>query len=311
MKKNSKIIVENGKPAVFHCENRLSPNVYCDYILNKNDVGDDNWCCRIREFIDSGVTVFHIRVPYGQKVGSSDYYDGPFWLDDNLFEEREENLEWSLDYQASFILKNCPSASLYIKFLLAPPKNFADKNPGEMQTDEDGKIYRQPTLSAPKYRKQLRVYIEKLLRYCEGRSWSNHIVGYLGMPIGEGITPLTINGKMFDISESNENNFKAWVKNKYKNISDIRNAWDNPKLTFDQSFIPRDRDWITTKTNLLPTIDGRQYDQKSLSSNCSTAHIGAFHWLEEKNAAQVRDYCRFMRDSYIDWIRDKIGRAHV
>ncbi|MHC4885757.1 MAG: hypothetical protein ACYTGH_11815, partial [Planctomycetota bacterium] len=32
--------------------------------------------------------------------------------------------------------------------------------------------------------------------------------------------------------------------------------------------------------------------------------IGLFHWTEEGDAAQVRDYCRFMRETYINWLKD-------
>ena len=304
MKTDTKIVVENGKPSVFHSGEKISQNVYCDYILNDNKAENDNWCQRVSEFVDSGATVFHIRVPYGSKVGSADYYDGPFWLGDNVFSVKEDELEWSLDYQASVILERCPTATIYIKFLLAPPKIFADKNPGEMQTDEDGKIYRQPTLSAPKYRKQLRIYLETLLTYCEGRSWSDNIIGYLGMPIGEGITPLTINGKMFDVSASNEKNFTAWAKKKHKTLSAIRKAWGDDTLTLKSAFIPRDKEWLAKRDSLVPSIEGKTYDPSSITTNCGAPDIGAFHWVEEADAAQVRDYCRFMRDSYIDWMAD-------
>ncbi|MHC4885968.1 MAG: hypothetical protein ACYTGH_12875, partial [Planctomycetota bacterium] len=287
-----------GRPVIRRGSRVVTQNAYCDYI------GGQGWEERIREFCAGGTTVFHIRVPYGAKAGASDYYDGPLWSGDNTFPRDESQFEWSVSAQMEIIQKHCPRAQVYIKFLLAPPTAFFEKHPEERQTDEDGTTYRQPTLCAPHYRRQLRSYLKNLLNYCESLPWSDRILGYLGMPIGEGITPLTIAGKMFDVSGANEKAFLAWAKKRYKTVAALRKAWGEPTLSFSELLIPRDREWLAKRDSMVPTLDGQPYDPSTLDSNCRASDIGLFHWTEEADTARVRDYCRFMRETYIDWLKD-------
>ncbi|MBS3763301.1 MAG: hypothetical protein KGZ25_08375, partial [Planctomycetes bacterium] len=200
-----------GRPTIVRGDEISSQAVYCDYIL------DEEWEERIAEFIQSGVKIFHLRVANGSRIGADDFYDSAFWTDDNTFPESDAEHCWSLGNQARFVLERCPEAQFFIKFMTAPPEAFTKKHPDEMQTDENGETYRQPSLSSERYHNQLRKYLKILIGFCENQAWASHIVGYLGMPIGEGILPLNIAGKMFDRSPANRRAFRRWLQEKYDN----------------------------------------------------------------------------------------------
>ena len=288
---------DKGRPVIARGGMPTSQNVYCDYIIN------GGWRGRVEDFIGSGTRIFHLRVPNGSRANSPDYYDEPFWTDDNVFAEDDTHLEWALDVQARSILERSPDACFYIKFLVAPPSAFARNRPDEIQTDEDGNTYRQASFSSPDFARQFSIGLEKIITYCEGRAWSGHILGYLGLPAGEGLNPLNVKGKMFDCSAANEAGFRLWVKQRYATELALRRAWRNDALTFDQVRVPRDRDWLVHRQNATPSLGGEPLDHSSLKSNCKTSQVGLFHWVEEADAPQVRDYCRFMRDAYIAFMQ--------
>lgn len=286
-----------GRPVVAGDGEVISQGVYCDYIL------DEGWEERIAEFIHSGVTTFHLRVPSGSRIGAEDFYDSAFWTDDDTFPESDTEHRWALDRQADFILERCPDARFFIKFMTAPPASFAAKHPDQMQTDEDGRTYRQPSFCSEPYLRQLQRYLGVMIEFCEERHWAGHLIGYLGMPIGEGIMPLNIAGKMFDRSETNTRAFRRWLRNKYETSGALREAWDDPDVSFESAQVPRDADWIEKRDNARPTIQGAPLDEEAMPTNCGEPHLGLFHWTEECNAAPERDYCRFMRAGYTHWLR--------
>ena len=137
------VITQNGSP--------VPAPAYCDYIMRQ---GAEAWRQRIEEFVHSGATVFMLNVPHGK-----DFFDSHFWTDDNTYpiiEPNSElfiepNSELSMDKQAKLILELQPRAHFYVRTWISPPLTWVEKHPGEVQTDEDGKTYRQASISSPLY----------------------------------------------------------------------------------------------------------------------------------------------------------------
>lgn len=293
----TRTVVRSGRPVVVHNREPVSQAIYCDYILR----GD--WEDRVREFVDSGVKVFHLQCPHGTEGGGEEFHDNAFWIADGRHPADDFGWTFSYERQATAILKMQPEARFYIKFLLTPPLDWTRKHPGDMQTDEDGKTFREASWASERLQADLRRFIQTLVRYCESRPWGERVIGYLGCPYGEGIMPLNIAGKMFDCSAANETAFRDWVKAKYRSAAALRKAWCDPDAALDAVRVPRDREWLLKKAQGPATIDGKPVPLDSLPSNAGQTSRALFHWVEHCNAARERDYCLFMRDTFLRWSR--------
>lgn len=283
----------DGKP--------VSQAVYCDYILR----GD--WDERNREFVDSGVKVFHLTLAHGDQGLGHDFFDQAFWVDDEVYPADDSAYEYNLDRQANAIIKACPEATFYIKFSLSPPIRWTEKYPGEMQTREDGRRQREASWCSPGYLQGLTRYITRLVEFCEGRSWGGRLVGYLPLPYGEGATLLTINGGMFDRSAASTREFRNWLRRHYRTDKALAKAWNDPAVTLATAEVPRDSEWLKRKREGTPTFGGKPLDGTGVAANAQTKAVGLFHWIEPANAIREHDYCRFMREVLLNWIRTVTG----
>jgi hypothetical protein len=147
------------------------------------------------------------------------------------------------------------------------------------------------------------------VEFCESQPWGERVVAYFPLPYGEGTTPLTIAGKMFDVSPVNERAFAQWVKRKYRTVGALRKAWSDSQITFDKVRIPRDSQFLARRASAVPTIAGKPIDDSGMFS--ATGHkprmLGLFHWIEAANMAREMDYCRFQREMLFRWVRTMIG----
>lgn len=286
----------NGRPQAVIDGSMIAPSAYCDYIIRK---GTDEWRQRVEQFVRSGVKVFMLNV----RPMSTDYFDSPFWPDDGVFPDTEQDEQYSLANQAKAILAMQPEAKFYLRGWVSAPIGWAKKRPGEVQTDEDGKTYRQASLSSRSYLEGLERSLQNMVTYIESQPWGKHMAGYLMAAYGEGLLPLTIVGKMFDRSEANRAAFKAWVARRYGNDDALRQAWRDPSASLDKVDVPRDRDWLAKRATLAPSIGGVTAHPETLPVNGGAHHKGLFHFIEPANAAPEHDYCRFMRDNFITWCR--------
>ena len=284
----------HGRTIVVHGGEPLSPATSCDYIMRDPDA----WGERIREFAANGVKVFMLNVPHR----NTDFFDSSLWPDDGVFltEEPEPPYGLTLAAQVATIVAAQPKARFIIRTWLSPPKSWAQKYPGDIQTDEDGTQYRQASLASPRYIEGLNTYLQTLVTLCESQSWGDRIVGYAPAPFGEGALPLTIAGKMFDCSAANEKAFGEWVRKRYPTPEHLRTAWGDPAITFDTVKVPRDREWHSKRLTAVATFGGKPIP--SQPSNGGVGARGLFHFIEPANAAFEQDYCRFQRDAFMHWI---------
>lgn len=301
LRHRSQIETRQGRTFVSLDGTPVSQAVYCDYILR----GD--WDDRNREFVESGVAVFHLTLAHGKQGLGHDFFDQAFWVDDGVFPDDDHPYEYNLDRQANAILGQCPEARFYIKFSLSPPIRWTEKYPGEMQTDESGKRYREASWSSPRYLKGLATYVARLVQFCEGRSWGDRIIGYLPLPYGEGATLLTISGGMFDRSEASTRGFRAWLKTRYRTDKALAKAWGDTQARLATAEVPRDSEWLAKRRDSVPTLDGKPL--AGMTTNANVKPAGLFHWIEPAAAVREHDYCRFMRQVLLTWISTVTGAA--
>jgi hypothetical protein len=294
---DSRLVVRAGRPMVALGEEIIPQAGYRDYILR----GD--WEDRIREFAESGVRVFHLRLPCGIQGRAEDFFDQSLWLGPDDYPEDDTDYSYPLDRQAAHVLDACPDARFYILFAPNAPIHWTQAYPDEMQTDETGRRYRWPTLASERYLAELAIFIGRMVRYCESKPWGDRILGYLCLPYGEGCLPLNIAGKMFDCSPANAASFRAWLTARYGSDAALRAAWADDAVTLATAAVPRDAEWQARKRGGQPTLGGKPLTTDAVPTNAHEAGIGLFHWIEAANAVREHDYCRFMRASCFRWLR--------
>lgn len=283
----------NGRAIVTLDGQPLTYPTYCDYIMWR---GPQGWRERIAEFAKNGVTVFMINVPHGK-----DYFDSPYWTDENVYPTTQPDEPLSMDAQAKIILELQPNAKFYVRTWTSPPMTWVKKYPGEIQTDEDGKSYRQASISSPLYIEGITKGLRSLVNYCESQPWGDRVLGYLPAPLGEGITPLNCAGKMFDCSTGTERDFRAWLKKKYASDAELQRAWGDPTVTRDGAKVPRDAQWYAKRATAVASFGGKPLSTAGQPSNGPVTHSGLFHFIEPAVAAAEHDYCYFQRDAFIHW----------
>jgi len=286
----------DGRTVLLHDGKPVPMATYCDYILWQ---GPEAWRKRNEQFVKSGVKVFSLVGP----KGTGDFFDSAFWPKDDEFPTEPATAQVTLDEQARIILELEPNAKFYVRLSFNPPIDFNRKHPDQLQTDEDGKTYRLPSLSSKLYLQGVDRMLRNAVSYCESRPWGDRVVGYLTAPYGEGIMLLNIDGKMFDVSACNEAAFKDWVRQRYGTDEALRKAWGRDDVALNRVAVPRDRQWLARRAAGPATFNGKSVNGADHPSNGGAKNSGLFHWTEQANAGAERDYCRFQREMFLTYVR--------
>jgi hypothetical protein len=292
--------VRRGRPAPLHNGKPLPQASYFDRIMR----GD--WEARVQEFIDSGVKLFHLGIPHG----GADFFDSAVWPDDGVFVEVDDPATFvmPLDRQANYILSRQPDAKLTVDVYTSVPIGWSKKYPGEMQTDETGKIYREASLASDRYIRDLARFIRHVVRTCEAKPWADHLAGYQVTPYGEGLSQVCIAGKMFDCSAATEKAFRAWIRRRYRTVKALRTAWGDPAVRFDTVAVPRDREWLARRAGAVPILDGKPLEAGATNGPCRQQ--GLFHWVDPRQNGRERDYAVFMRELFFRWVKTIANTYH-
>jgi len=289
------IAFHDGRPVVLHDGQPVPQSGYCDYIQR----GD--WEARIREFIDSGVTVFYLNP---NRLETSAWWGNA----EDAAALATDTTVRTLAAQAEYILSLQPHALFYLRVSATVPAWWGQQNPEEMQTDETGKTYWDPSLPSPRHLAALTEYFHQLVTHCEQQPWSERIVGYLEASYGEGCMPLTFYGKLFDVSAANTTAFRQWISARYATDAALQQAWGDAEVTRNTVRVPLDSAWQAKKQHAVATRGETPAPQNDKGIDTLFHFSGLFHWTEEINAAPERDYCRFMRAAFMQKYRT-IARA--
>ncbi len=283
-----------GRPVLVHGGSPVPRAAYLDRIMR----GD--WEERVKAFAASGTRCFGINVPHG----GADFFDAAFWTDDGVYPETDAAFPLPLGRQAEIVLRHCPEATLFVVCMSSVPLAWSQKHPGHMQTDEQGRRYREATLASPLYLEGVDRFLRTVVRYCEAQPWAPRVFGYYVYPYGEGAMPLNHAGRMFDCSPANDAAFQAWVRGRYADEAALREAWGEASATFDAVRVPRDSAWLAKRAAGPATLGGKPVNANgTLDSNSGERASGLFHFIEVANAGHEHDYCRFMRENFLRWVR--------
>ena len=266
----------NGRPTILENGQPIVPAAYDNSILWRIpewEKWEDN-------MIAAGVKVFHLTPwHFNRKLGQS-----AFWTDDGVYPAAPppaQDDENTMERQAQYILKRVPDARFIVRVGAYAPIPWVEKNPGEMQTDDDGKTY-EPSWASQKYLDGVRADHNGLVRWVEAQSWGKRVLGYFVLPYGEGATILSINGHFFDHSAAMQRAWNDWLGRNYASDAALQAAWGDDAATRAGSKVPSDKE-LRAKLENLPT------------------------WPDPKQLQQARDYALLQRELYRRYIMTLTG----
>ena len=237
-----------GKPAFFENDQPVMLPSYCTC-----GAAFEAYTDNIRLFARHGCRYFwlHLVGGYNGEWGTT-----PFWTAPGQIHESPAPMTgnywspkakpdgyWSVDRQVETILAAAPDARFFIRLHDCPPESWAQQFPDEVMTDYLGQRRQHGSLASTRYHDDLRRFIAAFTRYCESRPWADRIIAYVIYPIGEGGTPLAMEGFLFDCSPVMRAAYRQFLREKYQTDAALQAAWNNPAATFDTVEVARDDEY--------------------------------------------------------------------
>lgn len=236
-------------------------------------------------YVNGKLTSQVLAAPY--RPGPSDFMD--FWKAGITIYDIYLRFDWTGPEQYDFskvddkvdgYVKLQPSVLLLPRVLLTPGAWWCKAYPDDITMRDDGTpagMFGQPchpSLSSEKYRDLSHKAMIAFMNHVESK-YGDHIVGYqVGNGFGgewlmfnsfwearPGGAPPTKFG-VEDYSPVAQAGFRRWLQNKYKTVAELRRAWGDPKVTFENATPPNEVDRYTTTHGIFfdPAISRRVPD---------------------------------------------------
>ena len=183
-----------------------------------------------------------------------------------------------INQQIRNLLRICPESYIIVGVDLRPTTRWLRKYPDERLITAFGKRD-VVSYASKKYNEDCLFYLDKLMDFLESQPYFGRIIGYhpwtCGMPdsgtggVAENVwqedrSKITIG----DFNPQAIKRFKNFLKNKYKNVSKLRKAWNNSQVTFE---------------NVQPDI-------KTLTAEAENGKI----FRNPQNCGMLLDYAEFL-----------------
>lgn len=267
---------EDGKPVVLPSYCTCGP-AFPDYID------------AIQRFARHGCRHFWLTLVggYNGEWGTTPFWTGPGQVHEEPVPMTEKYWSpkpvpdgyWSVDRQVVTILAAAPDARFFIRLHDCAPESWATTYPDEVMRDYLGQPRACGSLASVRYREELRQFIRAFTAYCERRPWADRIIAYVIYPLGEGGTPLAMEGFLFDCSPVMRAAYRQFLREKYQTDAALQAAWGNPQATFDTVEVPRDDEFRRRNAG------------------------GVMFWPEARQAQPERDYFELQMRLFRDWLR--------
>ncbi|HOS44439.1 MAG TPA: hypothetical protein PK794_12155, partial [Armatimonadota bacterium] len=219
-----------------------------------------------------------------------DWSTTPFWTDEEVYPDITGPAAEAVSIceQARLLLDIDPDARFWVRCNASPPKRWREKHPDQLLLNFYGKRYDEPSLASDRFNAGMGRFIENLVRFCERQPWADRLAGYMIYPIGEGTTPLTCDGHLFDQSPAMREGFRAFLARRYGSDAALHAAWGRDDVTLATVAVPNDEEFYARgRTDFSRvTRDGLRVDR--------VPH--RLHWPEPEEIADARDYCAYMRE---------------
>lgn len=217
------------------------------------------WEHWIDRFMQSGVGAYHFYLgrPTG-RIGST-----RFWLDDGDYgrpapDDKVKPPFQTVDESANYILGRNPDALLFVRIVNnLPPPPWAEKNPDDVQRDSEGEAairggaFIEGSYASDKFVGDMCTYLRRVVAYCEAQPWGERVAGYLIIPIGEGLTLLSLAGGFYERSGAMQRAWRDFLRRTYGTDEALRRAWGRQDVSLDEVEVPYDRE-LREKADRLP-----------------------------------------------------------
>ncbi|HEV7301692.1 MAG TPA: hypothetical protein VGN72_20305 [Tepidisphaeraceae bacterium] len=238
---SSRVQMHNNRPTLYLGDEPQSPFFYA-----LTDVPGGRWSWEelpqhnIARFAAQGVTLFQLDIALDH-----------MWLADGRF-----SVEMA-QKQVRGVLEVCPTAAVFLRLHVRPPKWWMLRHPEENTTyfdsdslpDLDGGFYRlieedaanpsRTSLASQKWRDECQPIVR---RFCQEFSQ---------MPEGNALAGVQVAGGVYgewhywgfighepDASVPMQRHFRTWLQNKYANSSALQKAWNDPDITLESATVP-------------------------------------------------------------------------
>ncbi|MBI3921620.1 MAG: beta-galactosidase [Armatimonadetes bacterium] len=226
----------NGKP---HCG--LS---YMTYENNYSTVnGQPALPKHVKLFADAGCDLYTFVIDLGGLYG----YTGTLW-------PKRDRWDFSqVDAIAHLVVGAIPpDAKLVLQLYVDTPEWWAKENSEELfrlsngTTDFGEKLFalprrdNLPSIASAKWRADVKLEIETLIDHVDQSDYGNRVMGYqvCGQKTEEWYHWSMNTEILGDYSAPMQSAFRAWLKERYENVANLRSAWGQPTAAFDTVQIP-------------------------------------------------------------------------
>ena len=299
-----------GRPVILYHGEPLPMCMYLDPVSQRQPPWEeavDKWLERHRAFRDSGWHNYFLCVAYGLE---GDYGKSRFWQGEGLYPEvTPEDPVFCVDRQAAALVEMDPEARLMVRFFDMIPEAWMAANEGELARSSAGKrrLYdaARPSLASEKGLRDLAQFFTRVLTYCEVQPWAERIFAYQYFPNGEGIHPLHVSGRMFDVSPRMQEAFREWVRRHYPDEAALRKAWGDAEASFETVRVPTDEEWRAERAQ----VDWWTEGQERRWGGYTGARDRIAHWTEGNQLRRYRDCWALQRELLLRWYQTLIHTA--
>ncbi len=149
-----------------------------------------------------------------------------FWIGENQYDFSAVQK----DFEKLVSVKN--DAKVIIRVHLDPPQWWGEKNPTEMCKLPNGETFR-VSYSSEKWRTDAGIALKALMNWLKQGKYNQNVVG---IHVAGGSTEewfFHYKDHFFDLSDARQDDFRKWLKFKYKEVSLLRMAWNDTSVTFE------------------------------------------------------------------------------
>lgn len=237
----------NGVPTLFINNSPDSSMVYMTYNPTSK---------YFKQFGNSGVHIYS----FSSTPSESGYGLAPTaWVAPDKYDYS------NMDERTMMILNADPNAYIFPRIYLHSPRWWDDKYPDELVTIDlgDGNpvpFYhpdnkRVPSWASDTWRRDTADAIRKYIAHIKSMPYADRIIGY---HIASGTTEEWMmwggnEDQWADYSKPNLEAFRKWLKRKYVSVDNLKKAWNDNDITFDNAKIPTKSE--RQSTNLLTFRD--------------------------------------------------------
>lgn len=163
-----------------------------------------------------------------------------------------EEPDWTaVDQPIEITLAEDPHALLLPRFGVTPPGWWLEEHPDDRMLFDDGRT-EDVSMASEAWRQEMQVHLRALVRHCEEK-YGDHMLGYhpCGQHTGEWFYQRSWEPRLSDFSVAMSRGFSRWARERYGTVQNLREAWGDPDIAFEQIVVPTAQEQLHTELGLF------------------------------------------------------------